>query len=70
MFFYNLGVHCYTLAIYLASAFKPKAKLWVQGRNNWEKNYREKLKNILGKRIWVHCASLGEFEQGVPSSKK
>lgn len=70
MLFYNLGVHCYTLAILIASAFKTKAKLWVQGRKNWEQNYSEKLKNITGKKIWVHCASLGEFEQGRPLIEK
>jgi 3-deoxy-D-manno-octulosonic-acid transferase len=66
MLLYNLGVHLYTLAIYLASFFKPKAKLWVQGRKNWQQQYTEKLKTITGKKIWVHCASLGEFEQGRP----
>lgn len=27
---------------------------------------RKDLKNISGRRIWMHCASLGEFEQGKP----
>ncbi len=66
MLFYNLGVYAYTFAIYLASAFKPKAKLWVAGRKNWKQKYSEKLKQISGKKIWVHCASMGEFEQGRP----
>jgi 3-deoxy-D-manno-octulosonic-acid transferase len=49
----------------LASAFKPKAKLWIQGRKNWKTRYAEHLKKLKGqKKIWVHCASLGEFEQG------
>lgn len=65
MLFYNLGVYLYTLSIFLASAFKPKAKLWVQGRKNWKQNYSTQLKKISNhKKIWVHCASLGEFEQG------
>ncbi|HWY12853.1 MAG TPA: glycosyltransferase N-terminal domain-containing protein [Bacteroidia bacterium] len=66
MLFYNLGVYAYTFAIYLASAFKPKAKLWVTGRKNWRQKYSEQLKQISGKKIWVHCASMGEFEQGRP----
>lgn len=65
MLFYNLGVYLYTLSIFLASAFKPKAKLWVQGRKNWKQNYSAQLEKLSAhKKIWVHCASLGEFEQG------
>ena len=65
MLFYNLGIYLYTFVILLASAFKPKAKLWVQGRKNWKTKYAEHLKKLTGqKKIWVHCASLGEFEQG------
>lgn len=65
MLFYNIGIYLYTLVIFLASAFKPKAKLWVNGRKNWKQNYAEQLKKLAGqKKIWVHCASLGEFEQG------
>lgn len=67
MLFYNLGIYLYTFSIFLASVFKPKAKLWVNGRKNWKQNYAEQLKKIAGqKKIWVHCASLGEFEQGRP----
>src|SRR5688572_12531934 len=67
MFFYNLGVYGYTFAIHLASAFKPKAKLWVAGRKNWKQKFTEQLKPFSGhKKIWVHCASMGEFEQGRP----
>jgi 3-deoxy-D-manno-octulosonic-acid transferase len=67
MLFYNLGIYLYTFVIFLASAFKPKAKLWVNGRKNWKHNYPEQLKKLSGsKKIWVHCASLGEFEQGRP----
>jgi 3-deoxy-D-manno-octulosonic-acid transferase len=49
--------------------FHPKAKLWWNGRKNWA----EKLsKELSSKRkdgqtlIWIHSASLGEFEQGRP----
>lgn len=36
----------------------------VQGREDWETKLAGIPKN--GKRIWFHCASLGEFEQGRP----
>lgn len=71
MLFYNIGIYLYTLIIFLASAFKPKAKLWVNGRKNWKENYAQQLKKLSGsKKIWVHCASLGEFEQGRPLIEK
>lgn len=61
---YNIGIYLYGLAIAVAAAFNPKAKLWVQGRKNW----REQLKAKVNGRetVWVHCASLGEFEQARP----
>ena len=43
--------------------FNPKAKKWLQGR----KNIFERLKVAIPtneKIIWMHCSSLGEFEQG------
>jgi 3-deoxy-D-manno-octulosonic-acid transferase len=67
MIFYNLVIFLYGLVIRIASVKKPKAKLWVDGRSNWQANLKEQLKNVnSNKRIWVHCASLGEFEQGRP----
>jgi len=53
----------------VASLFNPKAKKWVQGR----KHLFEKLKTAISdgeKIIWMHCASLGEFEQGRPVIEK
>jgi len=57
LFIYNTGVRLYFLAIYLASFFNPKAKLWINGRKN------QTLLRLNGC-IWFHFASLGEFEQG------
>ena len=59
--FYDLSIHLYGLIIRFASLFHPKAKLWVQGRKNTFDNLPNgKNDNI----VWVHCASLGEYEQG------
>ena len=71
MVLYNLGVFIYTRFIHLAANFNPKAKLWVYGRRDW----RTKLTTAIKKTgnqdlIWVHCASLGEFEQGRPVIEK
>lgn len=62
---YTISVRLYKLAILIASLFNKKAKLWLEGRKDIFKN----LQNAVGngeKIIWMHCASLGEFEQGRP----
>ena len=53
----------------MASLFNAKAKKWVKGR----KRIFEKLQQAIPpgeKIIWMHCASLGEFEQGRPVIEK
>lgn len=62
---YTLGIHAYGLAIRLASAFNPKAKLWISGRKQWKKRLQASLGSKKGW-VWFHCSSLGEFEQGRP----
>jgi 3-deoxy-D-manno-octulosonic-acid transferase len=62
---YFLLILIYPVFILLASPFNKKAKQWITGRRNWRKNLRKKI-NPVDKHIWVHCASLGEFEQGRP----
>lgn len=67
--FYTLGIYTYLLFIRIASLFNPKAKLWYQGRKNWAPRLSAALnaKRSPGQTlIWIHSASLGEFEQGRP----
>ena len=62
---YNIFLWFYRSGIWLASFFNPKAKKWIEGR----KKIFEQLEAIIpkGEKItWIHCASLGEFEQGRP----
>ena len=59
-FFYDFFIHFYSFIIGLASIWNPKARLWVDGRKHFPVFNSEK------KKIWFHCASLGEFEQGRP----
>lgn len=68
-FLYQFFVLLFQWAMQLASLFHPKAKLWINGRKNWRQKLSHELK---GKEncIWVHCASLGEFEQGRPLIEK
>jgi len=71
MILYNLGIHAFNLALHIAALFKPKAKQWVEGRKNWRPNLEEKVKSLnLEGAIWLHAASLGEFEQGRPVIEK
>ena len=65
-FFYILFIKLYALAAHIISPFNNKAKRWVQGRHNIFSTISNKLSNDRNKRIWMHCSSLGEFEQGRP----
>jgi len=61
--FHTLGVHLYGLGISLAQPFVPKARQWKQGRHSFWKN----LPAVPNQKVvWFHCASLGEFDQGIP----
>ena len=66
---YRLSTQLYFSAVKLTSAFNSKARLMVGGRKDWRANLIQKIdKN--SSYIWVHCASLGEFEQGRPLIEK
>lgn len=58
-------MHAYSGAVKSVSRFKPKAKLWYEGRRDIFDRLRTAIPK--GERIvWIHAASLGEFEQGQP----
>ncbi|MBL4710180.1 MAG: 3-deoxy-D-manno-octulosonic acid transferase [Flavobacteriales bacterium] len=63
---YSLSISLYAVAIKIAALTgNSKAKKWVSGRKNWA----SQLQNINPnnkKTIWIHAASLGEFEQAMP----
>ncbi len=66
MLLYRIFIWLYPKAIWIASFSNPKARLWLQGRRNiFEKlagTFRDNTQPV----IWMHCSSLGEFEQGLP----
>jgi 3-deoxy-D-manno-octulosonic-acid transferase len=67
MFVYNLLIRLYGLVITTASLRKLKARQWVAGRKNWRTVLSGKIAELRSeKKVWVHCASYGEFEQGRP----
>lgn len=62
---YDLGIRAYALGVRVASVRNPKAAKIVAGHKElWSKLRREIDHD--GHWIWVHAASLGEFEQGRP----
>ncbi len=64
-FLYNISVRAYHLSIRIASVFNPKAKQWLDGRKDIF-NRLHKTIDPQDSIIWMHVASLGEFEQGKP----
>ena len=65
-FLYNLFLIVYSVGIRIVSAWNPRAKKWVNGRKDIFAAINSKFKIQNSKPIWMHCASLGEFEQGRP----
>jgi 3-deoxy-D-manno-octulosonic-acid transferase len=60
VFIYNLFLTLFAIGIRLTAIVNPKAKSWLLGRRKFPE-----IPNA-PKTIWMHCASLGEFEQGRP----
>jgi 3-deoxy-D-manno-octulosonic-acid transferase len=69
LFLYDFGIYLYGLLVKVVALFNPKAKLFIQGRQNIFSVIKEKI-NPNEKHIWFHFASLGEFEQGRPVLEK
>jgi 3-deoxy-D-manno-octulosonic-acid transferase len=60
----NIIIRLLAIAIQIASIWNPKARLWLRGRKNLLWNVKETMKVNKKPVIWMHSASLGEFEQG------
>lgn len=63
---YTFGIRAYYALIFLAQFFNPKAKKWIEGRKLQTFPAIPKGKTV----FWFHCASLGEFDQGLPLMNK
>ena len=67
LLFYNIFLRLYALGVWFASFFNQKAADWRKGRRNTFPKLNKFLRDYpRGKRVWFHCASLGEFEQARP----
>ena len=64
-FLYNIGIHFYQLAIFIASFFNAKAKKLRFGQAEAFAVLKQKIEPNT-RYVWFHAASLGEFEQGRP----
>jgi len=62
---YNVITHIANFGLKLVTLFNSKIKLGVVGRKQTFRILRESI-NEHDKTIWFHCASLGEYEQGLP----
>ncbi|MDP4292029.1 MAG: glycosyltransferase N-terminal domain-containing protein [Bacteroidota bacterium] len=63
---YDTAIAIYVAIIRIAALFNPKARQWVVGRKHIFRKIKVALNGNTSPVIWVHCASLGEFEQGRP----
>jgi 3-deoxy-D-manno-octulosonic-acid transferase len=64
---YDLFIYLYRVLIGIAAlSGNTKARIWIDGRKNWKEDLLQKLEHAGTNRMWIHCASLGEFEQGRP----
>ena len=66
MILYRLFLLFYPILAKLISSFNEKAKHWVEGQEKVWEEISILCSQIKGPIIWVHCASYGEFEQGLP----
>jgi 3-deoxy-D-manno-octulosonic-acid transferase len=63
---YDLLISAYHLALRIAAFRNAKARLWVDGRKGLLERVEREVAPHDGPTVWVHCASLGEFEMARP----
>ncbi|MBS1640605.1 MAG: 3-deoxy-D-manno-octulosonic acid transferase [Bacteroidetes bacterium] len=68
--FYRFFIFLYPNIAKLISGNNAKAALWVQGRKNILEKIEQAMQANTASVIWLHCSSLGEFEQGRPIIEK
>lgn len=67
---YLVFIKLYPLIAWFISPFNQKASLWVNGRKNLLEKIRITFSGNHDPVIWIHAASLGEFEQGLPIAEQ
>lgn len=62
---YDISIAIYVLLVRFASLFNPKAKQWYEGRRGMIERMQQEMAGA-EQVVWIHVASLGDFEQGRP----
>ncbi len=68
-YLYNLIVQIFWFYLKIVALFHPKIKLFVEGRKD-AFGHLERSVASSDRIFWIHVASLGEFEQGLPIIEK
>ncbi len=66
MLLYRLFIHLYPLIARLLATRNRQARAWVAGRKGLLEQIARDISINTRPVIWMHCASVGEFEQGLP----
>lgn len=66
LFLYNSFLRIVALLLPAAGLFHGKTRAFVRGRKGLIPLIEKSTAGLKSKCVWVHCASLGEFEQGRP----
>jgi 3-deoxy-D-manno-octulosonic-acid transferase len=66
---YNILTYIASFLIKIIAHFNPKLNLGVKGRSKTFGKLKTAI-SLQDKVIWFHCASLGEYEQGLPVFQK
>jgi len=64
-FLYQIGIQLAALLLPITALFSSKMKLFIEGRRKTFSLLKEKI-TPEHQWIWIHVASLGEYEQGLP----
>ena len=68
-YLYNFAISLLGILLNILAVFDKKLSLFVNGRKQTFPRLASAIKPD-DKTIWIHCASLGEFEQGRPLIEK
>ncbi len=66
---YNIGIYIANFHLKIIAFFNNKIKLGIEGRAKTFETLDRNL-SITDQTVWLHCASLGEYEQGLPVFKE
>ncbi len=68
-YLYNFTISLVGIILKILAVFDKKLALFVDGRRHTFSKLQSQIQSN-DKVIWIHCASLGEFEQGRPIIEK